>query len=319
MKLASSLALGAVALLGVPAIAVIPRFAPAPERPSPRAERAFDRVMRRALAAAQAELQAEVVLGEERTSWENAWVARSAHYEVRTLESYGLAKKLADALEQMLPIFQQVLATQWAPAEPLKVWVFPSIEDYNRFGEDHGEHHSSFYGSFYAAGHPERPVATYFCGDNWRLRQWITHAAAHQFVARAFPAARLPLVQEEALAAYFALYWDFPGSIERFDYLRTSGRFIPLANLLQTTVEGFADRPDDRLLELGVVMSYLLNLRDDTRTKYDEQGREVEAPFAAYLRTGLAGGNVLDLPVHQLLTADLAYLQDELFEFEFPR
>ena len=319
MKLTTSLALGGLALLGLPALAALPRFAAAPERPSRRAELAYERVLRRALDTAQAELEASVVLHEERTTWEQAWVVRTAHYEVRTLESYGLARNLADGLEQMLPVFQRVLGTQWAPSEPFKVWVYPSISDYNKIGEDFGAEHSSFYGSFHAADHPERPVATYFCGDNWRLRQWITHSAAHQFLAGAFPGRELPVVQAEALAAYFALYWDFPGSIERFEYLKSSGRFIPLRNLLQTPLAGFADRPDDRLLELGVLLSYLLNLREDTCFRYDEEGNEVEAPFAEYLRAGLAGADVAALPLHQLVTADADYLQDELLGFEFPR
>jgi hypothetical protein len=304
MRLGTTIvAFGAAAAL--PALALAPRWTTTPERPSPLAERAFERVLRRAL--------------DERTSWEQAWVVATAHYEVRTLESYGLTRNLADGLEQMFGVFQRVFGTQWAPGAPLKVWVFPSITAYNQFGEDHGAEHSSFYGSFYAAGHPERPVATYFCGDNWRLRQWITHSAAHQFMEGAFPGRQVPVVQAEALAAYFALYWDFPGSIERFEYLKSSGRFIPLAELLQTSLAGFADRPDDRLLELGVLMSYLLNLREDTRSRYDEAGVETEAPFAEYLRAALAGGDFAALPVHQLVTADADYLQDELFGFEFPR
>jgi hypothetical protein len=105
----------------------------------------------------------------------------------------------------------------------------------------------------------------------------------------------------------------------RFEYLKSSGRFIPLRNLLQTPLAGFSDRPDDRLLELGVMLSYLLNLREDTRTKYDESGNEVEAPFAEYVRAGLAGADISRLPVHQLVTNDADYLQDELFDFEFPR
>ena len=45
------------------------------------------------------------------------------------------------------------------------------------------------------------------------MRRWVTHSALHQFVAGAFPGRPIPDGLSEGLAAYFALYWDFQGSI----------------------------------------------------------------------------------------------------------
>jgi len=312
------LALLVPGLAATAAVVLKPSFAPS------NARRAYARSVRRELDGAQARLQQGIELFQDRSTWENPWVLRTKHYEVRTTESYAFGNDLARGLEQMFVEFQRVLATDWEPTEPLKVFVFPNLAAYNVFGDDHGEEHSSFYGSFYAPGHPERPIASYYCGDYYRQRQWITHSAAHQFVAGAFPGRQVPDGVSEAIAAYFAVYWNFEGALQRFDALRSpdpSGdvRFIPLANLLRTPITAYGDRPGDRLVELGILASYLLNYREDTRTTYDEQGAESRAPFAQYVRTILRGGNAEELPIHMLLNHDTAYLEDELRAFEFAR
>lgn len=289
---------------------------------SARARRAYDRSVRRVLDAAQAKLQQKVVLYQDRSSWENPWIVKSAHYEVRTTESFAFANQIAQGLEQMFGEFQRVLATGWEPAEPLKVFVLPNLAAYNKFGDDHGAEHSSFYGSFYAAEHPERPVATYYCGDDMRQNQWITHSAAHQFVAGAFPGRRLDDAAAEGIAAYFGLYWDFPRAMQHFNALRMPDsmgevRFIPLTELLALPLAQYGERAGDVLVELGVLTSYLLNYREDTRIRLDESGAEVDAPFAEYLRTELRGGDAQALPIHMLFTQDAAYLDDELRAFDF--
>jgi hypothetical protein len=311
-----ALALLALAFAATAAVVLTPAFAPA------NARRAFDRSIRRELDGAQARLQQGVELFQDRSTWENPWVITTKHYEVRTTESYAFGNDLAGGLEQLFVEFQRVLGTDWEPTAPLKVFVFANIAAYNVFGDDHGQEHSSFYGSFFAPGHPEQPVATFYCGDYYRQHQWVTHSATHQFIAGAFPGRVIPDGLSESLASYFAIYWNFEGALQRFDALRSpdsSGdvRFIPLSNLLQTPITAYGDRPGDRLVELGVLTSYLLNFREDSRTTYDETGAETSAPFAEYVRTVLRGGNAEALPIHQLWNNDTAYLEDELREFEF--
>lgn len=285
-------------------------------------DRPYQRAMRRTLDDAQERLAESVDLYQDRSTWENPWVITTRRYEVRTTESFAFGNRIAQGLEVMFGEFQRTLGSDWEPSAPLKVFVFPNLTAYNAFGEEHGAEHSSFYGSFYAADHPERPVATYYCGNDTRQNQWVTHSAAHQFVAGAFPGQTLQDSVSEGIAAYFALYYDFKGALQRFDALRSPDsmgevRFIPLDNLLQTPMAQYGDRPGDRLVELGVLSSYLLNYREDTRTQYDDSGAEIRAPFAEYIRTALSGGDPTALPIHMLVTQDTGYLEDELRAFEF--
>ena len=92
--------------------------------------------------------------------------------------------------------------------------------------------------------------------------------------------------------------------------------FVPLGDLLRNPIAGYADRTHNRFIELGMLFTYLLSYREDTRTVIDG-GTEVQAPFAEYLRLVLGGGNATSVPIHELLTTGTDELEAEFRAFDF--
>ncbi len=280
-----------------------------------RLDPALDDAVRRA----QTRLEAKLELWEDHSTWDKAWVVRSEHYEVVTIHGHHLAASTAEELEGMLALFRETLLVdpEWELGEPLRIEIHPEIGAYNAFGDANGEHHSSFYGAFYSPTAPGRPVATYFVPNRQLLRMWITHGAFHQFLERAGPE-RLPTALDEALASYFALCWDFSYGVAQFERMKASGGLMPLRELLAANEERFADRAEDRFVELGMLVAYLLHHREDSRTV--KQGGDVwQAPFSEYLDALLSSDDAHLHPVHELFGKRLADLERDFFAFEFPR
>jgi len=301
-----------LALAALAAVAAV-RGGPADDAP----DSPYERALRKSVRRAQLELQRELDLWEDHSSWDDPWIARSEHYEVRTTHSRGLARDLARGLDQMLGFFQSVLRRRYTPDAPFQVHVFPGLAEYNEFGTQHGAEHSSFYGSFFASAAPGQPVATYFVENRVLLRMWVTHGATHQFVAAAFGSEGPPWISE-GLAAYFALYWDNAYGPAELERISAQGGDIPLGELLAAPEARYTDRPHERLVQLGMLFTYLLSFRDDTRLVYD--GEElVSAPFADYVVAVLRSQNVEANPVHELFTVDLEALELDFRGFEFPR
>ncbi len=254
---------------------------------------------------------------QDRTTWENAWRAQSAHVEVRTTKSHGFARSLANGLESMLEHFQTTLGIQRLPSRRISVFVLPDIATYNQFGDDHGEHHSSFFGAFYAAGHEERPVCVVH-SDNVLLVQWnATHALLHAYVAQTFPSANLPVWLSEGLAAYFSAFWNYGWAVDQLEAMRGTPREIPLRRLLGDPLQSYGDRPQERLIQLGMFVDYLLRFRPETRTQAPGDA-DAAAPFRDYI-VDLLEGRTPDRAAVDQITGGLDELQEQFRAFEFPR
>ena len=258
---------------------------------------------------------AETEIWTDHSTWENAWVATSTHYEVRTTQSFGLARDLAGGLDTLQGFFRSVLGSSHVPAQRAKVFVFPDIAAYNQFGQaNNAAEHSSFYGSFHAVQAPDRPVAAVFDKNLTWLRIQITHSAAHQWLREAYTNTP-PTWVDEGLASYFSLYWHPRWGAGELRKIIAEDRFLPLATLLAEPITGYSNRTDQRFIELGMLCSYLFHYREDTRT-VEADGTVVRAPFRDYVVALLEGRDTAALPVHALFL-DLPALQQQFTTFEF--
>lgn len=276
---------------------------------------ATDALLDRALARAQVRLESSAVLAVDHSAWENAWEIESDHYLVRTTANWYIGQRVAQNLENMYGFFAELTGSDWQPNEPLRLFLFEDLADYNQFGDSNGEHHSSILGSYYATAHPEQPVATYLHHSQLQVAQWVTHSAFHQYVRGAY-ARQLPIWFEEGLASYFArAYWDKAFLFSEFKRISNSGAYLPLGTLLREPIEQYVADPHVRFVELGTLWTYLLHHRPDTMTQKNEDGIVLLAPAADYVVDTLRGRDVTGNPVHELLTQDLDQLEAELRDF----
>lgn len=289
--------------------------APAGRSPAERID-PYRRAIDQAIDRAEERLLRTVEPYAAHTTWEDPWVVTTEHYVVRTTRSHYFGQVLGRGLDTMIGFYQQALRTDWVPARPFSVDVLPDLQRYNEFGDQFGAEHSSFYGSFYAAGNPQRPVAALYDPNFVRLRRTLTHSAAHQYIAAAFPA-QAPVWVSEGLAKYFELHWNFEAGIADFRRVQADNRlWIPLDDLLGASIQEYGDRTSTRLLQLGALFTYLYSYRDETRTVWQD-GQIVAAPFGDYLNALLSGRDVRRLPAHELLTRRLDQLDSDLRSFAF--
>jgi len=272
--------------------------------PARGGDRAYRGLLDGAIRDAQGELSKKLSLYEDHSTWETARVVKTDHYAVRSLLAYQRAAKLGEGMERMYGFLRDLFVAE-PRAVPMNVSVYPDLAAYNEFGRVNGQQHSSFYGVFYAAGLADKPVATYFDGDEVRVRQFVTHGMVHQYLETTFGPVTRPTWVEEGLAGYFETYWDFDNSVAAFDHLRANNRYIPLDRLLAAGIETYEP---DHYAEVGIFVHYLLNVREDTRTRLDEAGQVTAAPFRDYVRLVLGGGDVRENPVQKLVSTDLAKL-----------
>jgi len=272
-------------------------------------EKTYRDLLDAAIVDAQRGMAKGLVLYEDHSTWENPWSVRTDHYLVRSVLGYARTVKLGDGLETMYGYFRGFFGAE-PRALPLRVDVLPDLTAYNQFGEQHGEHHSSSYGAFFATGAPEKPVVSYFDGDAVRLRQYLTHAAVHQYVDGAFaPPQNLPTWLIEGLAGYFETFWDFRNSVAAFDHFRQGNRLVPVDRLLGM---GIPDFREEQYVEAGILVYYLMHVREDTRTVLDPETDTIRAaPFRDYVLALLSGGDAASSPVYRLLTSDVAKLDAE--------
>lgn len=276
-----------------------------------------DSPLQQALERAQAKLELQPLLLGDHTQWVNAWEIETEHFRLRTTANWYLGQRMAQNLEGMLPFFQEITGTQWAPSEPLRIFLFEDLTGYNQFGDDNGEYHSSMLGSYYATAHPERPVATYLHHSPKQLGMWVTHSAYHQFASAAF-SQPVPVWFDEGLASYFAnAYWDPTYLATQFKRISKSQSYVPLRTLLSEPIDLYIADPHSRFIELGMLFNYLLHHRPDTMTKKNADGIVLIAPAADYISGVLHGRDVTDNPVHTLLTTDLDLLEAELLGHQF--
>lgn len=287
--------------------------------PNPTPATGYELAVQAGLARAQAALEKAVDIVEDHSTWERAWEVSSEHYTVRTTHSHWLGAQLAFGLDRMLEHFRTILAPGFTPNERFVVHVFPDVATYNTFGEQFGEHHSSIYGSFWAGQSPQPVVAAVEDSNLVRLQMAVTHSALHQFVARAFPGQRPATWIEEGLASYFALYWAPEYGIDEHLRLVESKDTVSLARLLPAGIDAYGADTHDRFMQLGMLFTWLLHYREDTRMPAESQAR-VEQPgrFAAYLRTILRGERVSDEAMVALVN-DRAGLQEAFRAERFGR
>jgi len=276
------------------------------------------RVVRRALARTQARWTAKKDVWEDHSSWENAWVVRNDFVAVRMAGSRWRVAGIAAGLDTMFQNFGTVLDSDYKPATPFVINIYPGLTEYNEFATSYGADHSSFYGSFYTSQVAERPVSSYAIANQVRLGMWVTHSAFHQYLDHAFSNTPPPWISE-GLASFFEMYWAYDWVLERYDQIRAAGNLIPLRDLLSANLAAYASRPEDRFIQLGVLFSYLIQHREDTKTIVSDDG-ERAAPFVDYVRAYLTrNASATRMPLHQLFRADIDQLERELLAFEFPR
>ncbi len=290
---------------------------PGPPSASPASGRGYERVVERAIVAAQAKLEAGIEVWEDHSRWDEAWRVESQHYRVRTTHSYYLGARIANGLETMLGHFQSILGDH-RPSRKLAIWVFPELVGYNDFGNNAGggDEHSSFWSSFFAPTHAELPVAALYDANTVSLEMTVTHSALHQFLADAFPT-QPPLWVSEGLAAYFTVYWAYYYSRAELMRLMDNERYVPLVQLLGATLPQYANLTHERFTQLGMLFYYLLHYNEETRIT-DEGEEPSPAPFLDYLLAHLSGGDPAGLPFHSRFNSDVSDTEREFREFEFP-
>ena len=286
--------------------------AQAPDRPHPPAARALDRAVQRM----HRSLAPQLDIWTDHSKFENAWVASSEHFTVRTTLSHGLAADVARGLETMLGHIHRTLGIDTAPPRRLPVYVFATRAEYNAFGATNGDQHSSFYGSFYAANHADRPVAAEWSDNPILAQMQITHSVVHQYLREAFPGVALPLWLDEGLAAYFASFWDYGWTRAEYKKDREQGRIVPLARVLRAQLQDFALDTTPRMLELAMFCDWLLRYCPETKSTPGADGAPHGA-FVDYVRALLRGDDVARAPFRASI-ADPQALVDAFDAFTFP-
>jgi hypothetical protein len=276
----------------------------------------YARVVSRAVERTQKELLSGIDFEVDHSRWEDPWVVRTAHFELRTTHSYAQAAELGRSLEFLRERWVELLGEGQASAAPQRIWVFPTIGDYNRFGNEVGAEHSSLLGCFYADQHPEQPVATYQNGNPTLLGMWVTHGALHQFLAQSFGPQRLTWV-DEGLAAYFALFWDWSYGAEQLERIERGSSYVPLARLLADPIQAYANRPDDRFIQLGMLFYFLLDACE--ATKNGATGDPTTGPFQEFLRAAVRGQDVDDSEFLQTIEEATELLEQDFKDFDFAK
>lgn len=277
---------------------------------------AYRRVVTRALERAQTELVAGMNFEVDHSRWEDPWVVRTAHYEVRATRSYLQTVRYAKDLEYMRGEFVKLLGEGQPQSKPLPVWILPNMSDYNRFGNENGAEHSSLLGAFYSFQHPERPVVSYQNGNATLLGMWLTHAALHQFLEQSFGTQRTLWV-DEGLASYFALYWDWAFGARELERIERGPTFIGLERLVSDPLPVYALNPDDRFLELGMLFRFLRDECEATRT--GASGDPTTGPFQEFLRAAVRGEDVDATEFVQTLEDAAELLESDFKAFVFPQ
>lgn len=288
-------------------------LATALQTPRPKAPDVYRRVVARAVERAQKELLSGIDFEVDHSRWEDPWVVTTPHFELRTTHSYGQAAEISRSLEFLHAEWVRLLGEGRTPAGPRRLWIFPNIADYNRFGNEVGAEHSSLIGCFYADQHAEQPIATYQNGNPTLLGMWVTHAAVHQFLAQSFGPQSLTWV-DEGLAAYFSLFWDWEYGARELERIEKTS-FVPLERLVRDPIQAYATRPDDRFIELGMLFHFLLNSCEATRN--GATGDPTTGPFQEFLRAAVRGQDVSASEFLQTFEEAAALLEEDFKNFDF--
>jgi hypothetical protein len=278
-----------------------------------RPDALYKRVVTRATERAQAELRAALRLEVDHSAWEDPWIVTSAHYQVRTTHSYRQAAGISRELEYLHGEFIKLLG-EGAPQTGLRhVWIFPTMGAYNTFGDQAGAEHSSLLGTFFTTQHPDQPVATYQNGNPTWLGMWITHGVVHQHLELTFGTQRLTWV-DEGLASYFALFWDWGYGARELERIEKSS-FVPIERLVRDPIQAYAQRPDDRFIQLVMLFHFLLNSCE--ATKNGATGDPTTGPFQEFLRAAVRGQDVSESEFLQTFEEAADLLEEDFKSFVF--
>ncbi|NOT31603.1 MAG: hypothetical protein HOP15_14245 [Planctomycetes bacterium] len=273
-------------------------------------------VVARAAERAHAEVRVALKFDVDHSRWEDPWVLTSAHYEVRTTHSYAQAAKISRDLEFMYAEFVKLLGEGPAQSAPRRVWVFPTLAAYNVFGNEVGAEHSSLLGTFFANQHPEQPVAAYQNGNPTLLGMWITHGALHQYLEQSFGPQRLTWV-DEGLAAYFSLFFDWAYAARELERIERGPSCVSLERLVREPIQAYANLPDDRFIQLGMLFHFLLNFCEATRN--GATGDPAAGPFQDSLRAAVRGKDVSEDEFMQSLEEAADLLEEDFKNFDFAK
>ena len=249
-----------------------------------------------------------------RASIDDAYRSRTENYEVHSTKSPRIAFGYADMLEAQLVRMQSLFGSDYAPRRPIVAQIFPTGEGYRGFGENFDER-SSVTGGFYAQGDGRDQIAAMdsATGD-YLLRIYLSYGAAHQFMANAYPGARIPTALEEGLAMYVAMKADRETESffwANFNTMRsdTASAWTSIEQLAGANIQALDTLTKERgiapLIQLGCATHYLRHALGETEA-------ESIAAFDAYVALVLTNGNYRDHPIHKLLTTSAGKLDADL-------
>ncbi|MHC5063717.1 MAG: hypothetical protein ACYTG5_07070 [Planctomycetota bacterium] len=269
-----------------------------------------------AVARARESVEAKQNLKVDHSTWANPWRVKTEQIEIVTTESYGAGLATAKGQETMLQAMADLLNPEFTPTEPFVVFVAPNLGQYNNLNGN-ADARSSIYGSYYNTGIQERPVVTYQQQNPTLQQMYITHGLSNAFVRRAFNSPNLPAWIDEGLGSYFALWWSRTWGPSELKRITEQGQYIPLSRLLSDPITSYT--PADthqRFIELGMLFTYLLHHREDTRSEWADE-EWIPGGFARYLRRQLSGEGESDPVTEQLLSTDLSSLEADFRAFDF--
>lgn len=271
------------------------------------------------IASARRALEERQILAVGRAAerdFDNPYIARSKYYEVHSTKSPRHARRHAEELDLLLPLFHDFFETDYEPETRFKVVIFPTNDEYRDYGDDFDEA-SSVTGAFYVNNGTETLVAADGGDDNENLlRMYLRYGATHQFMASAFTPVQIPVILEQGIAAYFALQTDTV--LREFNWTQfralcdSEGRrpWIPLQQMATNSLSDITElgRANDPLFELAYMIVYLRFNRVDSL-------ENSVAEFNAYLADLSARRSVRNNAIHKELTTNIGHLNGVLQKF----
>jgi hypothetical protein len=181
--------------------------------------------------------------------WDDAWEIESDHFVLRTDMDYDFAAKMSQAAEKLFANMTTFLGFEPELRDPLPVYIFKDLDEYNVFGSQYANgdegFRSSAMGCFYALSHPDAPAVTFYHFDEnynylW-TDQWFHHVVPHQILAEALPNLASTWMLN-GIATYFELWSNFEPPFKEIKRKLSGRRMIPLNDFFD--IEGLSDNDE---------------------------------------------------------------------------